>query len=301
MMMKLFGPGLLVALLAWMMPVAAGDSARLAIRVEGPGKLERVIIMHVEGNLIIDADGSVPELKLQTTVTPQLASSLDRTIRSWRFKPVQVAGVARRVSTNMRLVLVGTPAGEGYQVRVDSVVFPDRNDPAVARADGDPLTISGKSLKRPGYPPELQMRGVMGTVVLAIRVTADGKVAELAPVQGLLYNVATLGNTPRRDLALLEKTATNAAREWTFNVPEADSRSPETMTVLVPVQFNLGFDLEKPGQWLSVLRPPARAVSWQSRAAGGGVVGLASASGSSVSPLAGGLQLQQDVAGMSLL
>lgn len=301
MMMKLIGHGLLFALLAWATPVGAVDSPKLATRVEGPGKLERVVIMHVEGNLIIDADGSVPELKLRTAVTPQLASSLDRTIRSWRFYPVKVAGVARRVSTNMRLVLVGTAVGEGYKVHVDSVVFPDRNDPTVARADGDPLTISGKSLKRPGYPPELQMRGVMGTVVLAIRVTADGKVGDLAPVQSLLYNVATGGNAPRRDLALLEKVATSAARDWTFNVPDAESRSPETMTVLVPVQFNLGFDLEKPGQWLSVLRPPARAVSWQSKGAGGAVVGLASASGSSVSPLAGGLQLRQDVAGMSLL
>ena len=300
-MMKLIGSSLLITMFAWAMPVVADDSARLATRIEGPGKLERVVIMHVEGNLIIDADGSVPELKLKTTLTAQLASSLDRTIRSWRFHPVKLAGVARRVSTNMRLVLVGTPADAGYKVHVDSVVFPDRNDPSVARADGDPPTISAKSLKRPGYPPELQMRGVMGTVVLAIRVTADGKVGDLAPVQSLLYNVATGGNTPRRDLALLERTVTNAAREWTFNVPDADSRLPEMMTVLVPVQFNLGFDLEKPGQWLSALRPPARAISWRSKAAGGGVVGLASASGSSVSPLAGGLQLQQDVAGMSLL
>lgn len=300
-MMKLIGPGLLAALFVWALPVVADDSVQLATRLEGPGKLERVIIMHVEGNLVIAIDGSVPELKLKTTVTPELASSLDRTLRSWRFHPVKVAGVARRVSTNMRLVLVGTAVGEGYKVHLDSVVFPDRNDPSVVRADGDPQTISGKSLKLPGYPPELQMRGVMGTVVLAVRVTADGKVGDVAPVQSLLYNVATGGNAPRRDLALLEKMATNAARDWTFNVPDADSRSSETMTVLVPIQFNLGFDLEKPGQWLSVLRPPARAVSWQSKGSGGAVVGLASASGSGVSPFAGGLQLQHDVAGMSLL
>lgn len=300
-MMKMIGPILILGLFAWATPANSDASARVKARAEGPGKLERVVIMHVEGNLIIDTDGSVPELTLKTVVTPQLAASLDRTIRSWRFQPVKVAGVARRASTSMRLALVGTPVDQGYKVHVDSVVFPDRNDPSIARADGEPPTISGKTLKRPGYPPELQMRGVMGTVVLAIRVTPDGKVGELAPVQSLLYNVATGGNLPRRDLALLESTAMAAARQWTFNVPNAGSRLPETMTVLVPVQFNLGVDLDKPGQWLSVLRPPARAIGWRAKEAGSdGIIGLASAIGSSVSPLAGGLQLEQDVAGMLL-
>ena len=252
-MIKMIGPFLILVLFAWPTPIIADASVRAATRVEGPGKLERIVIMQVEGNLTIDPDGSVPDMTLKTQLTPQLAASLDRTIRSWRFHPVKVAGVARRVSTSMRLALVGTAVDEGYKVHVDSVVFPDRNDPSIARADGDPPTISGKTLKRPSYPPELQMRGVMGTVVLAIRVTPDGRVGDIAPVQSLLYNVATGGNTPRRDLALLENTTMTAARQWTFNVPDASSRLPETMTVLVPVQFNLGFDLDKPGQWLSVL------------------------------------------------
>ena len=292
-MLKAVGSSLLLAMLCSATPAIAADVA------PANGAIERVVIMHLDGNLIIEPDGSVSQAQMKTTVAADLAPSLDQTLRRWRFRPVVVAGTARRVSTAMHLVLVGVPAGDGYKVHVDSVTFPDRNDPTKTRPDGEPPTISGRRLGPPKYPEEVQTNGVMGTVILAIRVTPEGGVGEMVAAQTLLYNKAEGGNSARRSANLLEKAALAAALNWTFNVPEAKTRSPSSLTVIVPVQFNLGFDLDQPGQWLSVLRPPAREISWQRRS-GGGSIGLASASGNGVSPLAGGLQLEQDVSGMTL-
>lgn len=90
-MMRYFLAGLvgLVASLLILPPAVA------AAKSEQPA-MESVLTARLDGWLIIDTDGSVPDLGIETEVPAALRESLDRTVRRWRFHPVVIDGEVRR-------------------------------------------------------------------------------------------------------------------------------------------------------------------------------------------------------------
>lgn len=263
--------------------------------------LEEVSVLTLDGRIVIEPDGVVSDVTVETKLTPALAEVVKRHVAGWRFRPVLVDGVAKRASTALRLGLAG--AGEGGELRiwVDSVSFPDYRKPTALRPDGELEPITGRVLRPPGYPPGLQQRGMMGTVLLAIRVTPEGKVGDVVAVQSMAYLFNKPAGLNPRALEVLEANAINAARRWSFNVPNAASRTPGQLTVTVPVQYDLGYVLEAPGQWLRVKRTAKRPIGWLPPKPGGIGLGVANSSGSSLTPYGEGPTLLQDVAGTTLL
>ena len=288
-------------LLASLLPAPGLLAIAHAAEADSDG-LETVLIMDVAGSVTIDPSGAVAEVKIDTPLIPSLQSSVERTVRLWRFKPVLIDGSARQVSTGMAIVLVATAVGQDYRVKIDSVHFSAGKGQVVARGDGDKEQISAGTLAPPKYSHDAQMANMNGAILLAIRVRPDGKVGEVSAVQSMLYEVPSHRGSLRRGLASLEATAVDCARHWTFNVPaDAATRSPEQMTVTVPVDFNLGYQFDVPGQWFKVMRLPRRPIGWLPATASDAQLGLASVGVSGVSPLASAFQLSQEVAGTPLL
>ncbi len=71
----------------------------------------------------------------------------------------------------------------------------------------------------PVYPPVAKRRGYEGTVLLSVKIRADGTVSELRIKESSEYS-------------LLDRAAMKAVAKWTFDVPF-------TMWVDVPVRFEL--------------------------------------------------------------
>lgn len=73
------------------------------------------------------------------------------------------------------------------------------------------------------------------------------------------------------------------------------------MTVVVPVQYTMGYDLDAPGVWVKVQRTPQRAIGWLPPQRDSIRLGIANSSGSDVSQYGAGPILLGEVAGVPLL
>lgn len=290
----------LVCALAALAPgsVAQAGRANVARHIEG---LERVALMTVDARIVIEADGTVSQAHVDTKIVPALAASLERNLLQWRFEPVLVAGKALRVNTRMRVALAAEQQGESYRVWVDGVDYPDDDTVAAVLPDGELEPIRAGRMYKPGYPLDQQMRGVMGRVMLAIRVTPEGTTGDVTVVQSLLYDFGRPLPLSRRALADFEAEAVRASRKWTYKVPPGPARKLEDMTVTVPVIFIMGdYDLDAPGQWLVVQRIPRQTIPWLPASQTRAGLGLASSGGGSVSQFGAGPKLIQDGSGMTL-
>lgn len=280
-------------------PAAQAAGAEQSREVRG---LEAVALMAVDGNLVIEPDGSVSGVKLSTKIDPELAANIEKAVRTWRFRPVKIGGEPRRVNTSLRLQLAATrQEGQRFSVRIDSIDFPDASDKKAVRPDNQPELITGKKLGPPQYPSELLMRGMMGAVMLAIRVTPEGTAGDVMVVQSHLYDTGRASLMSRVSLTQFENSAVRAARRWTFNVPQGGARDAKAMTVTVPVAYSMsGVSLDMPGRWLQVQRTAKQQIAWLPAEQSRSGPSLAAAGGGSVSQFGVGPQLEQDVAGMSL-
>lgn len=100
--------------------------------------------------------------------------------------------------------------------------------PAVDESEG-PAVIMARPLylqnPPPAYPEKARRRNLQGTVVLEVRVTAEGRVAHLQVKESSGHGI-------------LDKAALAAVQQWVFE-PGRRNGSPVAMAVLVPVRFAL--------------------------------------------------------------
>lgn len=222
----------------------AGVSAK-SERVTAAAPLETVSVLTLDGQIVIEPDGQVSDVVVDTKLTASLAAMVKRHVLAWRFKPLTFDGAARQVKSLMHMGLAAADEHGKYRVWVDSVTFPEIAGSVVHHVDGEPEPISAGETRPPIYPAELQSRGFMVTALLAIRVTADGKAGDVVAVQSMYCGF----NQPKwpspKALKMLESNAINSARHWTFIVPGGSARVPDRMTVTV--QYSMGYDLNTPG------------------------------------------------------
>jgi hypothetical protein len=289
-------------LAAW--AVAAMLQPAMAKQPEKPADapVESVITTQVDGSLTFGTTGEVESYQIDTKVMDPIRLPLENAVRKWKFKPVLVDGVPRRAFTRMRVTLAAKEVAGGLQVKVDNVVFPIGKGEVVTRVDGEVEPITGKKLGPPSYPFGLMRQGVGGMVLLAIRVDAEGRAAEVLPVQSMLFDVSGRPKTLHGAILLLEKSAATAAKAWTFNVPAtARPRTAEHMTITVPIEYTVDSKPLPAGQWRTVVRVPKREIGWLKPAAGTQSVGVADAVSGEVIPLTTSVALATDVIGSELL
>ena len=292
------GKWLLAAMLVWASPLSAKDTTKPAeIAVES------VVAMQVDGWVRFDTSGAVQDYRITTPVDDSIRAALDGTVRKWKFHPVVVAGVPREASTRIRITLAAKEAADGIHIKVDNVVFPAEDGDKTTRIDGQAEPITAGKLKGPSYPVGLMMQKVTGAVLLAIRVGSNGRAAEVVAVQSMLFDVRGGQSDLRMGIRLLEKSATDAAKSWTFNVPPSDKpRSADDMTVTVPVEYVMDKPAKaKTGKWRTIVRMPKRPIAWLTPATGTQSVGVADAVAGELIPLSSAIALTTDVVGSDLL
>lgn len=261
--------------------------------------VESVVAMQVDGWLSFDTVGAVEDYRITTQLPESIRAALDGTVRKWKFHPVMVDGVARRATTRMRVTLAANQEADGIHVKVDNVVFPTEQGDVTAKVDGQPEPISGKKLRPPGYPVGLMQQGVSGAVLLAIRVGPDGRAAEVLAVQSMLYDVRGGPSALRVGIRMLEQSAVDAAKGWTFNVPATDKpRNADEQTVTVPVDYVMGKAKVNPaGKWRTIVRIPKRTIGWMTPEVGTQSVGVADAVAGELIPLNSAVALVTNVVG----
>lgn len=276
----------------------AGNAARAARVVEG---LEAVSILSLKGRVVIEPDGRVGSVKVDTALAPALNAAVEQMVGDWRFKPIVIGGVPQRATTGMNMVLAAREAADvetKYRVWVESVDFSDDAAAAVP-ADGEGPALSGRTMSPPGYPQSLQMRGVMGSVLLAFRITPEGRTGKVMVLQSHVYEFNRPKGSLDHSIETMERVAVNAAKRWTYNVPPGHPDTDREMTATTRVVFTLGYELDQPGIWLRVQRTPKRAIEWLPRSGADSRLGLAMASGGLAQP-GRGPQLLRDVTGTLL-
>lgn len=245
---------------------------------------EAVLTLRVDGELSIDPQGKVADYRISTKLDPQLERLVRRAVPSWRFKPILVDGKPVIATSPMRITLSAEEMEEGYKVVVDNVVFrPNSREeweaeeasrkarPGMSVAGEAPpsmVWIKSKSLRPPSYPPALQQAGVEGMVLLTVRLNQDGTVAEVFASQSSLLNVKGRSKQLDRGRLMLERSATDAAKRWTFTVEteEASPLSADELTVRIPVDYFMsesGAARDRlVGQWRHEFRGPNLQVPW---------------------------------------
>ena len=261
-------------LLAMCLLLAVGPGQALAMDADPSAlePLESVLIMPVDGIIVIDPQGQVAEFHMDKPMVPKHTSAveqvhalLDRAVRQWRFEPVLIDGTPRRVSTKMRVVLAAHKVSDGYQIKIDNVVFPGEANPQMVRAEEIQPQITGKKLRPPLDPGGPLTDGVTGKVLLYLQVSADGRVEQVIAAQTLIYDASRSQSAWRKAIHAFERAAVSLAKDWTFNVPDGYAHLPAAYrTVAVPVQYSVRSqpDVDATGMWYPVVRVALRKPEW---------------------------------------
>jgi TonB family protein len=254
--------------------------------------------MQVDGSIVIDPQGQVSEFTIDTPLLDKMRVALDRTVRTWRFEPVIVDGAPRTARAKMRVILSALAQGDNYQVKIDNVVFPGVSGTDNTAPPLPPL-ITAKSLQPPRYPPALVFAGVSGTVLLAVKVGADGQVAQVMAVQSALLDVKGDKSTLSKAVQMFEQSAIGVAKTWRFNVGSKEGPlSARDMTVTVPITYMVeGKKPVAPGTWRTEVRAPPRPIEWLQDEPDVQTIGVADVADGEVLPVGSALTLVTHVVG----
>ncbi len=261
------------------------------------------MVMRVDSSITLDPDGSLAEFTIANDLPSTLRKTLEKEVRQWHFKPVLVAGEARRVRTDMRVILAARETGEGFRIKIDNVLFPGKDgvnpDAAVAKAP----PMSGKSLSPPRYPIGLARANVRGMVLLTVRVGAEGQAEAVVATQSMVYDVRGRPDVLATALEQFEKAAVAAAQRWKFTISAERAALPASeRTVSVPVEY-LGDGRRTEtvsGVWRTVVRVPRREVEWLRKEQGIQWVGVSDLSAGEMMPLASAFGFSTPVVGNQL-
>lgn len=222
-----------VLVAAWLatMPAMAAKRERDAVRRQTESSLG------VTGTITVNPDGTVltHTLDPKAPLSADLVGFIDKTVASWRFKPIVVDGKAVTAKVPMHLRLVAKPTdGQQMTVTIASTYFGD--DSALPATD----TVRSRRLPPPSFPRDALMRGGKGTVYLIVEVDREGKVSNVDAEQ---VNLRVAGTANEMDALRRQFTdaAIRAARRWTFDIPTTGEQAGEDRWLArVPVEFLLG-------------------------------------------------------------
>ena len=181
--------------------------------------------LDVAGEIGIDRQGAVYDYTLNSIVTPELKGVIDKAVRQWKFEPVVRNGEPVYAKTGMRMTLAALPVAAGYQLRIENLRFLG--------------TRRALRMDPPKYPMDAMKRGVGATILVAVRVDAEGKVLDASAAQSQLYGSAGNEKSESRFTTLLEKTSVDAAKRWTYLPADVAAGEAQETTLLVPIEYRL--------------------------------------------------------------
>lgn len=251
-------PAMLLALLL------LGPSAPASADVPSE-QLEKVVSsLKVSGTIEIDLQGRVAAFAIKDAAAYDQAvlDMLTRNITRWNFEPVVIDGVARQARFDMYLRLEAKPLDDKrYAVEIASAAF-GRKEAAKPHT-----TVAQRDrLRPPEYPRDEMLKGVGGTVVLALRIGPAGNVIDVIAEQTSLKAVGRPG-AMQQWRKHFEREALAAARTWKFVPPTVgEAASKDSWDVRTPVVFiPYGAKKPGPGEWESYVPGLRRDVPWRAK------------------------------------
>ncbi len=213
--------------------------------------------MLVTGEILVDAQGNVSryEIDKREKIPAGVQKFLDEGIAAWQFEPGTVDGRAAAARNRMSLLLVAQPIDE-ENIRMElrsTSFFPIK--PAgyeLEPVDMDP----------PSYPMLAAQLGVSGTVYLALKIGADGKVEDVVSEQVNLRNYGSASEM-NRWRSMLAHNAAAKARQWRFRPPhQGDQADDGTWSVRVPVAYSFDRGQDNYGRWQGYMPGPLQRAPW---------------------------------------
>ena len=232
----------------------------LPVFAQGAGAVRKQaeLSMLIKGEITVDHNGRVDAytLKDPEELPPGVVAFVGNSIDTWAFEPQKLNGQPVVVRNRMRILVVARPQEEGgYQIRLQSVSFSP-----LSTKEGYELV--SQTMAPPRYPVNAARSGVGGSVYLVLRVGRDGKVQDAVVEQVNLRAVASEGvmDRVRRMFAV---ASLSAGRGWTFTPPtQGDEASLDYWSVRTPIDFYMGHDEPKYGQWRAYIPGPRQSVPW---------------------------------------
>lgn len=290
-------------LLGFLLAIFGGQVAPAAAATPVAG--ESVLTMRVDGELTIGTEGQVLNYEIRSKLDPALQALLDKAIPKWHLAPVRQGGKPVNAKTPMRITLAATQIPQGYEVRLDNVVFApiskeDREAVAAAKRAlreggeaitiGDappsqPVVIDHDRMLPPRYPLGLMRAGVGGAVLLHLRLNPDGTVADVVASQSSLFDIKGASHILDQARELLEKESIRVARSWSWHVvaPHPELLTADDLTVRVPIEFKIGDPGKKNDDnaavWRQEFRGPNLPVPWLVGNVGQQLVGVSDLTG----------------------
>ena len=291
-------------LLLWLAFLVCVPGPAVADKGQQPPLL-RAVTTQVDGHIVIDSEGRPIQYQIQTPLPEGVGPMLDRSVRQWRFHPVLVDGVPRKVGARMRVTLAAIKEGSDIRIVIDNVLFPG-NESGPGPSDVSAIRIpaaTDKTLGVPHYPDNLLRSDGGGRVLLAIQVKPDGSVVQAVAVQTALTGVRGKASILADIVARLEETTASAAKNWRFRVTAPSSQqTPESLTIMTLVTFRPeGVVAAKPGQWRTEFRAAHRDIPWLQADAARQKIGVSDIGDNEVLPLNDTMALVSDVVGTALL
>ena len=244
----------IVAGLTWAGLLLAPPSVARTTKVQRPEAS-----MLVLGSLTVGSDGRVVGHTLDDVaqLPAPVVDVIDRNMARWQFQPVVRDGHAVTARSQMSLRVVAQPSGQhDYVLSIRGVHF------------GDSTNGRGGLVRNidPEYPPQAMAAHVAGTVYLALRIDAQGRVQDVATEQ---VDLRYLGNNwqMERYRKLLGRAAERAAHGWLFE-PLRAGQAAVARYAMVPVVSDIhvsgvpGMPSDGPGHWVSYMPGPVKTVPW---------------------------------------
>jgi TonB family protein len=197
-------------------PVKPGDGVTMPVVVREvrpvytAAAVRRALSGMVKLDVIVETDGSVGDVRVATSLDPELDDAAVRAMKQWQFKPGMRSGqpVPVRIEVEMSFTLRGN--------RLDS-------DRVFKPGSGVRVPTVLKEVK-PQYTTAARDADIQGIVTLDCVVEPDGSVGDTRVVKGL---------DPE-----LDKRAIAALKQWRFKAGELDGR-PVAVQVSVEITFAL--------------------------------------------------------------
>lgn len=242
--------------------VLAAASAAAPAQTRGEVARQAESTLLVDGYIVIAPDGSTAgvEIRKPEAFPPAVIDFVTTTVKGWKFKPVEHEGriVQARAPMTVRLVAKKLD-GDSAEISVRSASFGDEK----AQAGIKPITM-----RPPSFPKALVRSGVGGTVFLALRLDASGKVIDVIPEQTNLRVVAG-GREMETYRRGLERASVDAAKKWTYQVPQPNAEgAADSYTIRVPINYSFGADggpRPSHGAWETYIPGPRNPIPWVSR------------------------------------
>lgn len=210
--------------------------------------LQEVFTASTHGDLAIDAEGRVVEVKLDHQQLGEgVMKSFEQQMMGWRFEPILHEGkpVKAYAYVNLALFVVRQPGEQGVRIGFKEVTFIDATDQGAA-------DVAARRVKPPRYPRRPADHGVGARVKLFVQTDDEGRVIRSAVEELLLLGGEVETNQVERHVEAFREASEQAAAGWV--IPDVKGGRAVVPVLYTPPGFQ--------GRWVRTRMAPVQAPAW---------------------------------------